>query len=115
MLGLDFSPASSADTEGDLNLARVVGRRSRKPSKTVNVPSNVTNLCFVSPGAWLGLLYRAGRKHDLSLILLRKRREQVPKILDLFRLPALQKLSTHLEIAGNVIETHEHAGEFNEP
>jgi hypothetical protein len=27
---------------------------------------------------------------------------------------ALQKLSTRLEIADNVIETHEHAGEFKE-
>jgi hypothetical protein len=38
-----------------LNLARVVGRRSRKPSKTVNVPSNVRSLCLVSPDAWVRL------------------------------------------------------------
>ena len=88
MLGLDFAPASSAGT--DLNLARVVGRRSRKPSKTVNVPSNVRSLCLVSPDAWMRLLYRAGRKHGPSVILLRKRPEQVPEILDFFRLPALQ-------------------------
>ena len=37
MLGLDFAPANSA-LKADLNLARVVGGRSRKPSKTVNVP-----------------------------------------------------------------------------
>jgi hypothetical protein len=70
--------------EPDLNLARVVGRRSRKPSKTVNVPSKVTSRCLVSPDAWTRLLYRAGRKHGLSLVLLRKRPEQVPEILDLF-------------------------------
>ena len=53
MLGLDFAPASSAGT--DLNLARVVGRRSRKPSKTVNVR---------------------------LMILLRKRRNQVSEMED---------------------------------
>ena len=55
MLGLDFAPASSA--EADLNLARVVGRRSRKPSKTVNVR---------------------------LMILLRKRRNQVSEMGDFF-------------------------------
>ena len=40
MLGLDFAPANSA-LKADLNLARVVGGGSRKPSKTVNVPPNV--------------------------------------------------------------------------
>jgi hypothetical protein len=36
MLGLDFAPTTSAKT--DLNQVRVVGGRSRKPSKTLNVP-----------------------------------------------------------------------------
>jgi len=34
MLGLDFSEPVAPET--DLNLARVVGGRARKPSKTVN-------------------------------------------------------------------------------
>jgi hypothetical protein len=37
-----------------------------------------------------------------------------PEMADFVRLPALQKLSSRLEIAGNLIETHEHAGEFEE-
>ena len=56
------------------------------------------------------------KKKGLAVIdLLRKRREQVPEILDFFRLLALQKLSSRLEIACNVIKTHEHAGDLKEP
>jgi hypothetical protein len=52
----------------------------------------------VSPDAWLRLLYRAGRKHDLSLIFYGNGETKFPEMADFSRLPALQKLSSRLEM-----------------
>jgi hypothetical protein len=52
MLGLDFAPANSALV--DLNLARVVGGWSRKPSKTVNLPPHHSSTEMAEPSFGIG-------------------------------------------------------------